>query len=120
MRVLIVEDERLILKSLSKLISKKGHHVDSTESGNEAIELIKTNEYDRIICDLMLNDISGFDILEYSKVHFTSDEIAKKFKLITAYSSQKVIENAKKYNCSLLNKPFNNIQAAITELLGEK
>ncbi|MBT4792491.1 MAG: response regulator [Halobacteriovoraceae bacterium] len=113
MKILIVEDEILIQKSLQKLLESKQVNVDATASGREAIKLINTNDYDRIICDLMLQDISGFDIIEESKNKYTPKEISHKFVIITAYSSPQVLEKASQYNCMLLNKPFDNIHQAI-------
>jgi DNA-binding response OmpR family regulator len=62
--ILIIEDEILIQQSLKKLFERKGFKVDTSASGKLAIDLILNNDYDRIICDLMLQDISGFDVIE--------------------------------------------------------
>jgi CheY-like chemotaxis protein len=113
MNILIIEDEILIQKSLKKLLEKRGATVTGTVSGVEGINLIKENHYDRIICDLMLQDISGFDIIEDSKLILSADDISKKFIIITAYSSPQVLEKAKSYGCQVLNKPFNNLNDAI-------
>lgn len=113
MKILIIEDEALIQKSLTKLLQTKGHDVDATPSGKQAIKMILSTKYDRIICDLMLQDISGFDIIEESKKIFSQEEVSQKFIIITAYSSPQVLINAKKYNCRILNKPFEDMQEAI-------
>lgn len=113
MNFLIIEDEILIQKSLEKVLVKKGATVDTTASGIEAVEFLKTRKYDRIICDLMLKDITGFDIIEESKAFLTPDEISHKFIIITAYSSEQILERAKSYNCRLLNKPFESLTSAI-------
>jgi CheY-like chemotaxis protein len=120
LKVLIIEDEILIQKSLTILLSKRGASVDATASGVEAIKLIKNNQYDRIVCDLMLQDITGFDVIEESKSTFDIDQIGKKFIIITAYSSEQVIENAKKYKCDILNKPFTNMNEALDKILDIK
>ena len=118
MNFLIIEDEILIQKSLKRLLEKKGHEVIATASGIEGIELIQNNNFDKIICDLMLNDITGFDILEGIKTKYTLDEISKKFIIITAYSSENVLEKAQKYNCQVISKPFENINTVIDTFLG--
>jgi CheY-like chemotaxis protein len=119
MKILLIEDEILIQKSLKKLLEKKGASVDVASQGREAIELIKNNEYERIICDLMLKDITGFDVIEESKSKYSIDEISKLFVIITAYSSQQVLEKAHKYNCLVINKPFNDIGETINIMLGK-
>jgi CheY-like chemotaxis protein len=113
LKVLLVEDEFLIQQSLKKLMERKGAQVDATASGTEAIEMIKNSDYQKIVCDLMLNDVSGFDVIEESKKFLSSDEISERFTIITAYSSSHILEKAEKYNCKVLTKPFKNINEAI-------
>lgn len=115
--ILIIEDEPLIRKSLEKLIRLKGVHVDSESSGKKAIELIMNNSYDRIICDLMLQDTTGFEVIEESKRKYELDEISNIFIIITAYSSTQVLEKAKKYGCNIVEKPFSDIHATIDQFL---
>ncbi len=118
-RILLIEDEPLIQKSLKKLLEKKGVEVTVESRGREAIQLILNQKFDRIICDLMLQDISGFDVIEESKARFTMSEISKLFIIITAYSSPHVIEKATQYGCLLLSKPFENIEEALEIFLSE-
>lgn len=113
MNILIIEDEILIQQSLKKLFERKGFKVDVSASGKIAIDLILNNDYDRIICDLMLQDISGFDVIEESKRKFSSQEIGQKFVIMTAYNSPQVLSRANSYQCRLLNKPFDNIEQAM-------
>ena len=119
-KILIVEDEVLIAQSLRKLLEKRGHHVQTTESGHEAIALIAQQEFDRIVCDLMLQDISGFDVLEESKKHFSMDAIKQKFIIMTAYNSPQVLEKAREYQCEILNKPFEDLRVAMAKIAGEE
>lgn len=105
--LLIIEDEYLIQHSLKKLFEKKGMNVDTTSSGKKAIALIAAKEYDRIICDLMLKDITGFEVIEEAKRKYSKDIIESKFVIMTAYSSDQILEQATKYNCKIINKPFN-------------
>lgn len=116
-KILLVEDEPLIQKSLKKLLEKRGVEVTVESRGRDAISLIQNQEFDRIICDLMLQDISGFDVIEESKSRFSMSEISKKFIIITAYSSPHVIEKASLYGCMLLSKPFEDINEALNIFL---
>ncbi len=112
-KILLIEDEPLIQKSLKKLLENKGAEVTVESRGKEAIQLLLNQNFDRIICDLMLQDISGFDVIEESKQRYTVAEIAKLFIIITAYSSPHVIEKATNYGCQLLSKPFEDIDTAL-------
>ena len=116
-KILIVEDEILIQKSLKTLLEKRGAIVDCTGNGSEAISLINQSDYNRIVCDLMLQDISGFDVIEEAKKKYTPEDIANKFIIITAYSSEQVITKAKRYNCIIINKPFKNLGDALNLIL---
>ncbi|MFP5457128.1 MAG: response regulator [Bacteriovoracia bacterium] len=117
-KILIIEDEFLIAQSLRKILEKKGHQVFVTESGTEAIKLITENNYDRIVCDLMLQDISGFDVLEESRRRYSIDEMGKIFIIMTAYNSPQVLEKAREYKCEILNKPFEDLRTAMSRIEG--
>lgn len=111
--ILIIEDEILIQQSLKKLFERRGFKVDVSASGKIAIDLILATSYDRIICDLMLQDISGFDVIEESKRKYTAEQISEKFVIMTAYNSPQVLSKANSYQCRLLNKPFDNLEEAM-------
>jgi CheY-like chemotaxis protein len=111
--ILIIEDEILIQQSLKKLFERRGFIVDVSASGKLAIDYILNKNYDRIICDLMLQDISGFDVIEESKKKFSPSEIGSKFVIMTAYNSPQVLSRANAYQCKLLNKPFDNLEEAL-------
>ena len=120
MKVLVIEDEILIQQSLKKMLEKLGADVQTASKGLEAIPLIKNNLFDRIVCDLMLQDITGFDIIEESKLIYSSEEIAQKFIIITAYSSDQVLTKAKDYGCIVLNKPFADMKSALDIMIKGK
>lgn len=117
MKILVIEDELLIQKSLKRLLEKKGATVDVSSTGKEAIEMILAAEYDRVVCDLMLQDITGFDIIEESKKKYNIDQIGKLFVIITAYSSPQILEKAHSYGCAVLGKPFEDIEDALNVFL---
>lgn len=119
MKVLLIEDELLIQKSLKKLMEKRGATVTALSSGKAALEQIFAQDFDRIICDLMLQDITGFDVIEDAKKRYSQTEISKKFIIITAYTSQQVLEKAESYNCKIISKPFENLNDALDLFLAE-
>jgi CheY-like chemotaxis protein len=77
---------------------------------------IKIEKYDRVVCDLMLQDITGFDIIEESKNVYIETPLSKIFVIMTAYSSEQVLEKAKSYGCLVLQKPFTNLEQALQEM----
>lgn len=115
-KILLIEDEPLIQRTLKIFLEKKGCQVSATNNGKDAINYILNNQYDRIICDLMLKDITGFDIIEESKKVFSNSDISNKFIIITAYSSEQTIEKAKGYGCPIYPKPLD-LNTVIDEIL---
>ncbi len=63
MRVLLVEDDSSIQKSIELMLQTEGYIVDSTDLGEDGLEIGKLYDYDIIILDLMLPDIEGFEVL---------------------------------------------------------
>lgn len=119
-KLLIVEDEILILRSLQSLLTKRGAEVDGVKNGVEAIKLIREGNYDRVICDLMLKDITGFEVIEETKNHLGDKSVSEIFIIITAYSSEQILDRASKYGCPVLSKPFEDMGAALKLFLGDE
>jgi heavy metal response regulator len=64
MRLLVVEDEPALLKSIARRLNEEGYSIDTAEDGEEAQDFIETAEYDCIILDIMLPAIDGLTILK--------------------------------------------------------
>jgi two-component system cell cycle response regulator CtrA len=62
-RVLLVEDDPVTAQSLQMMLESENMVVDSTDLGEEGLEIGKLYEYDIIILDLMLPDIDGIEVL---------------------------------------------------------
>ena len=59
-RVLVVDDEKLIVKGIRFSLMQDGMEVDCAYDGEEALELAKNNEYDLLLLDVMLPKMDGF------------------------------------------------------------
>ena len=66
-KILVVDDEKDILELIDYNLSKHGYRVKTVTTGEDALDLIKDNEYDLIILDLMLPGVDGFDICKIIK-----------------------------------------------------
>ena len=63
MRVLLVEDDPSTAKAIELSLASEGIICDTTELGEEGLEIGKIYDYDIIILDLMLPDIDGYEVL---------------------------------------------------------
>lgn len=69
-RLLVVDDEVDLLELFSKRLIKAGFEVAAAKNGNEAIELMKTQVFDVVICDInMPGGISGFEVFEHIRTN---------------------------------------------------
>ena len=59
MRVLLIEDEATIAKSIELMLSTEGFNVYTTDLGEEGLDLAKLYDYDIILLDLNLPDMHG-------------------------------------------------------------
>jgi DNA-binding response OmpR family regulator len=64
MRLLIIEDNRVLLQNLEKGLREEGFAVDSAADGEEGLFLAGHNEYDVVILDLMLPKLDGLELLK--------------------------------------------------------
>jgi len=63
MRVLLVEDDTSLAKSIEMMLKSEGFIVDTTDLGEDGLEIGKLYDYDIIVLDLMLPDIDGYEVL---------------------------------------------------------
>ncbi len=63
-KVLVVDDEKLIVKGIKFSLEQDEMEVSAAYDGEEALELAKNNEYDIILLDVMLPGLSGFDVCQ--------------------------------------------------------
>src|SRR5436309_3380426 len=68
MRVLLIEDDRTIAQSIELMLESENFNVYTTDLGEEGIDLGKLYDYDIILLDLNLPDISGFEVLRSLRV----------------------------------------------------
>lgn len=63
-RVLVVDDEKLIVKGIRFSLEQDGMEVDCAYDGEEALQYARENEYDMILLDVMLPKIEGFEVCQ--------------------------------------------------------
>ena len=68
MRVLLIEDDRSIAQSIELMLRSESFNVFTTDLGEEGVDLGKLYDYDIILLDLNLPDMSGFEVLRSLRV----------------------------------------------------
>lgn len=103
-RVLIVEDEKLIRWSLRQKFEARAFQVTGVETGSEAIEALDAGVYDLIMLDYKLPDMTGLDILR--KLRETDKDVV--VIMMTAYSSiESAVDAIKLGAYDYVTKPFD-------------
>ena len=68
MRILLIEDDTSTAKSVESIFKREGYVVDSTDLGEDGLDIAKLYDYDIILLDLMLPDIDGCEVLRRLRV----------------------------------------------------
>jgi len=108
-KILVIDDETMITKTLQKLLKKEGYDATIVPSGTQALEEVKTNDFDLIVIDIRMPQMDGIEtitaIREYLSVE-EKDQIPEI--VITGYADEQ------KYKCAVdlkvaayIYKPFD-------------
>ena len=63
-RILLIDDERDILEVIGYFLKREGYEVSAAESGAEALELMKEQSFDVVICDYLMPKMDGISLLK--------------------------------------------------------
>lgn len=69
MKLLVIEDEVMLNRSIVKLLKTQQYSVDAAYDGEEAIDYIRATNYDVIISDIMMPRLDGLGVLKYLRNH---------------------------------------------------
>ena len=106
LRILVIEDEALMLKALAFRLKKDGYEVFTAPDGAEAMEMINKMHFDLIITDIMLPFIGGLEIV--SKVR--SNPVTQNIPIIvlSAVGLENIVMEAFELGADdFITKPFN-------------
>ncbi len=90
-KILIIEDESALQKTLGEVLSQQGHEVLSALNGEVGLKLAQSEKPDLILLDLVLPKIHGFDVLKKIKENPETKEIP-----VIILTNLESIENIKK------------------------
>ena len=116
--ILVIEDEDAIRANLRRFLQLEGHTVSEAANGRDGVEQARARLPDLIICDLMMPELDGFEVLRAVCGHPATRHIAFCFLTASAEKDTRHIglaQGADEY----LTKPFDlaEMRAAIARLL---
>ena len=116
MKILIIEDEKLLAASLKTLLKMKGFEVEVVYDGEDGAEYAETGIYDLLIMDVMMPKLNGYQVARQVRAHRVTTPIL----MLTAKGEvQDRIEGLNAGADYYLTKPFDNMEllACINALL---
>lgn len=104
-QILVIEDEQDIRESLLDILTLEGYSVASAENGLQGLEEISKKKPDLILCDIMMPDMDGFEVMKKIRQLFPMFEIPLVY--ITALSERKDFRQAMNLGAEdFISKPF--------------
>jgi len=109
MKVLICEDNKLALRTLTAVLQREGYETDIAPDGNAAMFLIQNQSFDLLIVDIHLPYHSGLEIVKHLRTDLKKDTPVL---IITAFSDPQVQQQAGELGIQgYIVKPFNPADA---------
>lgn len=105
MRLLIVDDESTICRALQLALRRAGYAVDTRETGEGALELLRREHVDALIVDLRIPDMRGDVLFELASA--TQPQLRRQTLFITGDTSARGEELVTACGCQVLYKPFD-------------
>ena len=102
-RILIVDDEEIVIKSCLRILGGGNYHVEAAYDGREALRKIEENPYDVMILDVMMPNMGGLEVLHRVKeTHPDMDVI-----MVTGLSKVDIVVQARRLGArDFISKPF--------------
>lgn len=109
-KILVVDDEEIITKTLQKLIKKEGYDVETAKSGKEALEKIKQKDFDLLIVDVRMPEMDGIETIKKIREYLKQSNKQQIPEIvITGYADlDKYQEGTELEVADYLSKPFDN------------
>lgn len=104
MKILVVDDDRRIVKTTCDILRIKGHEAIPAFTGEEGVEMVKSDLPDCVLMDIRMPGISGVEALKQMKAIAPALPIV----LVSAYTTGEVVSEAKEAGAyAVLAKPLN-------------
>ncbi|MEO8655525.1 MAG: response regulator, partial [Ramlibacter sp.] len=103
-RILIVDDEEIVIRSCRRILTGEQYEVESVQDGWEALRKIDENNYDIIVLDIMMPKVDGLEVLQHVKERHPDIDVI----MMTGLSQIQTAVKAMKLGAfDYLSKPFD-------------
>ncbi len=110
MKILIADDEKEIVQSIFRLLTREGYLVDTVTDGKAALEKIRKDNFDIVIADIVMPGVEGIKLLKEVKTFSPEIEVI----ILTGYGSVPSAVKAMKLGAfDYITKPFDNLELKI-------
>jgi CheY-like chemotaxis protein len=106
--ILVIDDEEIIIKTLSKLLEKNGYSVLVAKNGQDALAMIEEESFDLIVADIRMPGMNGVEIIQdiYKNLGKSIPTI-----FITGYADEEMKKSAKALKpIAYIYKPFDMVE----------
>jgi len=104
MKILLIDDEPVVCSSCERVLEEEGYVVEAVLKGTEGISRMDSKEFDIVITDLKMPEISGMEVLGYVKEKYPDTQVI----IMTGYSTvSNAVESIKKGAFDYIPKPFD-------------
>ena len=101
--ILVVDDDRFFLRQMVDILTEGGFKTQGVNSGERAMELLKSARFQVIITDVVMGDMSGIDLLQNVRMH---DRLTPVICVSSVRSFENVVEMLRNGASDFLSKPF--------------
>jgi CheY-like chemotaxis protein len=108
-KVLVIDDEEVVREFLKTLLLKWGYEVEEAADGVQALEQLAKDNYDLLICDILMPNKNGWEILKEMKSNLKTKEIPVIF-LTGEREDSNIVRGYELGAIYYMTKPFSTAQ----------
>ena len=102
-KILVIDDEQVILDAVSRIVSAKEIKVDVETNAKNALKMLSQKDYSLVLCDILMPEMDGFSVLE----EIQSRKVNIPVIMITGYSTvENAVNSLYKGAIDFISKPF--------------
>ena len=118
-QVLVVDDEEIVRRNMSHVLTKENYAVQTAKNGPEALAAVETTEFDVVLTDFKMEKMDGLEVLEKIKARSPNTQVI----MITGYATiNTAVEAMKKGAFHYIAKPFklDDVRTVVNQALEKR